>query len=88
MVMGDALPRLVLTPLAHANLSAGVATILWLLLAPACWALMGGILGAVLGALGGAGRRLLAALAAPLTWFFQVTGARGAAAFIAAPITG
>jgi hypothetical protein len=85
LVLGDALPRLLLAPLqgSQAMRSAGLATPLWLFTAIFCWAGLGGGIGLVLGLMGSTGTAVLAALARPLVGLFRVAGLERAANFFA-----
>ncbi|HTU92657.1 MAG TPA: hypothetical protein VMF69_21430 [Gemmataceae bacterium] len=58
-----------------------VWTLLWILLASACWALVGGGTGFLLSVLGQHGLHLLGAAAGPLVWLFRQCGLERAAAF-------
>ncbi len=56
----------------------------WIVTAACCWAAAGALLGGVLRVLGGFGRRLLAALALPVTSAAELTGFESAAAYFGA----
>jgi hypothetical protein len=56
-------------------------TLLWIVLASACWALVGGGTGFLLSGLGQRGLHLLRAAAGPLVWLFRQCGLERAAAF-------
>ncbi len=56
-------------------------TLLWIVLASACWALVGGGTGFLLSGLGQRGLQLLRAAAGPLAWLFRRCGLERAAAF-------
>jgi hypothetical protein len=56
-------------------------TLLWIVLASACWALVGGGTGFLLSGLGQRGLHLLGAAAGPLVWLFRQCGLERAAAF-------
>jgi hypothetical protein len=64
----DAGPRAVLAQLSPPATAPLVAQFLWVALASSCWAVGGGIVGAVLGACGNVGRRALSVLTAPVGW--------------------
>ncbi len=75
LVAGDSLPRALLRPLeGTGGLGAGMATPLWLLTALACWAVLGGALGLLLGLRGKAGSAALAWLASPLAGVLRGCG--------------
>jgi hypothetical protein len=78
LILGDELPRRVLGVLVHrdSTLSATVATVVWVVLACACWVILGVLvgLGAVL--LGRRGRLLLDGLVAPVRGLCGLFGAK------------
>jgi hypothetical protein len=77
----DALPRAVLRMLAGVlPASPWVGTPVWIVLASACWAVVGGGIGFLLGRLGRGGARFLAAAAFPLAWLCRSCGMKRAAA--------
>jgi hypothetical protein len=78
----DALPRAVLGNLsrflrASDDSRVWFSTALWLLVAIACWGLVGGIIGFVVKGAGRRGVRLLASAAAPMVWLLQICGLKG-----------
>jgi hypothetical protein len=80
----DALPRAVLKSVASFLKSADggsawVWTGLWVVVAAACWGLVGGVVGFVVKWAGRSGGRLLASAAAPMVWLLQVCGLKGLA---------
>jgi hypothetical protein len=84
LLVFDAVPGALLTrwasPTSFADAPA-VWTLLWIALASACWALVGGGAGFVLSGLGQHGLHLLSAAAGPLVWLFRQCGLERAAAF-------
>lgn len=84
LLVFDAAPRALLThwtsPTTFADAPAAW-TLLWIMLASACWALVGGGMGFVLSRLGQHGLQLLHAAAGPLVWLFRQCGLERAAAF-------
>jgi hypothetical protein len=86
----DWLPRTVWRTLAqNTGLAAGTGlvwlwTFLWIAVAANAWAVLGGMLGFVLGHAGDAGGRFLARVADSLSWTCRAFGLRRAAAFFAA----
>jgi hypothetical protein len=84
LLVFDAAPRALLThwtsPTSFADAPA-TWTLLWILLASACWALVGGGTGFLLSGLGQRGLHLLRTAAGPLVWFFQQCGLERAASF-------
>jgi len=81
MIVVDAVPRALLRGLGDVNPPAAVATGLWVFLAVLWWALLGGGLGLLFGALGRRGIALMATLTAPLSDLCRTFGLRSAAAF-------
>jgi hypothetical protein len=78
----DALPRAVLGNLSRFLRAADdskvwFSTALWLLVAIACWGLVGGIISFVVKGAGRRGVRLLASAAAPMVWLLQICGLKG-----------
>jgi hypothetical protein len=84
LLVFDAVPSTLLTrwasPTSFAH-APGIWKVLWIALASACWALLGGGAGFVLSGLGQGGLRLLSAAAEPLVWLFRQCGLERAAAF-------
>jgi hypothetical protein len=80
----DAVPAALLArlsvPPAFAS-SRAFGMLLWIVLAPLCWALLGGGAGFLLSSLGQRGLRLLSLAAEPLAWLFRQCGFERAAAF-------
>jgi hypothetical protein len=80
----DAVPAALLTRL---SVPSGLASshvlglIVWVVLAPLCWGILGGGAGFLLSGLGQRGLRLLALAAEPLAWIFRQCGFERAAAF-------
>jgi hypothetical protein len=85
LVAVDAVPRglLALITGVRGSSSAVLGTLLWLVLAVFCWAVLGAGLGAVLGVVGQRGARLLVGAAAPLAWLFRLFRLERAASFFA-----
>jgi hypothetical protein len=86
LIVLDALPRALLALLARSGgwpSSPWLWTPVWIGLAAACWAVLGGGLGFVLGGAGRRGARVLAAAAAPFAWLFRACGLSQAADFFA-----
>jgi hypothetical protein len=84
LLVFDAVPGAVLTRLAAPNAFASAPALwmpLWIALASACWAVLGGGAGFLLSGLGQRGLRLLSAAAEPLAWLFRRCGFERAAAF-------
>jgi hypothetical protein len=79
----DAVPGAILNRVASPNFEAAPALwmLVWILLAPACWAVLGGGAGFLLSGLGQRGLRLLGAAAGPLAWLFRACGFERAASF-------
>jgi hypothetical protein len=84
LLVFDAAPRALLahwtSPTSFADAPA-TWTLLWIMLASACWALVGGGTGFLLSGLGQRGLHLLRTAAGPLVWFFQQCGLERAASF-------
>ena len=84
LLVFDAAPRALLThwtsPTRFSNAPA-TWTLLWIMLASGCWALVGGGTGFLLSGLGQNGLHLLRAAAGPLVWFFRQCGLERAASF-------
>jgi hypothetical protein len=86
LLVFDAVPGAMLTrwtsgkPNAFADAPA-LWMVLWVGLASACWALVGGGAGFLLSGLGQRGVRLLGAAAGPIVWLFRQCGLERAAAF-------
>lgn len=81
VVLGDALPRWVLSLVAgRSEPGVGLATTLWVVTATLCWAAAGGVLGLMLTLLGRVGRRAMTWLASPLRGALGFVGLRKAAA--------
>jgi hypothetical protein len=84
LLMFDAVPGALLahwtSPTSFADAPARW-TLLWIVLASACWALVGGGAGLLLSRLGQRGLHLLRAAAGPLVWLFRRCGLERAAAF-------
>src|SRR5439155_2857174 len=83
--VADSLPRAVLRALSAFLRSpdGGAAwfwTAVWLLVAVACWGLIGGVVSFTVRWAGRAGGQFLAAAAAPMVWLFQICGLKGLAA--------
>ncbi len=84
LLVFDAAPRALLTHwTSPTSFSAAPATwtLLWIMLASGCWALVGGGTGFLLSGLGQSGLHLLRAAAGPLVWFFRQCGLERAASF-------
>ena len=78
----DTLPRAVLGNLSgFLKASNGGAvwfwTGIWLLIAAACWGLIGGIVGFTVKWAGRSGVRILASAASPMVWLLQICGLKG-----------
>jgi hypothetical protein len=78
----DALPRAVLANLAGFLRASNGGTVwfwtaIWLLIAGACWGLVGGIVGFTVKWAGRGGVRVLASAAAPMVWLLQICGLKG-----------
>ncbi len=84
----DSLPRLALrklTVLFHSADTGGSVllwTAVWVLVATLCWGVLGGALGFLIRLAGKPGARMLAGLAAPLVWLFQICGLKGLAGLL------
>jgi hypothetical protein len=75
VVLLDEPARLVLGTIAGgAEMSAGLATLLWLLTVCGWWVLLGALVGQILAGFGSRGLRNLARLAAPLAWLCRLCG--------------
>ncbi len=83
LLLGDALPRMLLRLFAGLSLSTVSATLLWLTLVAISYTLWGVLAGFVLVVLGPTGRRIQALLAAPLAALVRTFGAVTAAEFLA-----
>src|SRR5262249_47952698 len=62
--------------------SAWFWTAVWLLVAATCWGLVGGIVGFLMKWAGRPGGRVLASVAAPMVWLFQICGLKGLAGLL------
>jgi hypothetical protein len=80
MMIFDAVPRSIY---GGGSLGPAAATVLWVVVATACWAALGGAAGFVLAWLGRGGLRLVAAAAAPVRGTCRALGLRRAADFFA-----
>jgi hypothetical protein len=74
LVLGDTLPRWVLSALAGATLSAPAATLLWIALGVTSWIALGALGAAVLRLLGPVGQGMLRLAAAPLAGVLHALG--------------
>jgi hypothetical protein len=85
MMIIDALPRVCLGALfagaGTASASPALGTFLWILLAPMCWAVLGGGAGFLLCGIGRRGARVLAAAGFPLAQLFRLCRMERAADF-------
>jgi hypothetical protein len=84
LLVFDALPGALLTRTTSSSAFAAAPALwmlLWMALASACWALLGGGAGFLLSGLGQRGLALLARAAGPLAWLFRQCGFERAAAF-------
>jgi hypothetical protein len=79
----DGLPRALVGALGGASTAPGEWTVPWLVLAPLCWAVLGGSAGLVLCAFGEGGARLLAGCTAPLVGVCRLLGLGRLADFFA-----
>jgi hypothetical protein len=57
-------------------------TPVWIAMASACWMIIGGFAGFIMGRMGSRGARYLAIIAAPISWLLRSCGLRRAAAFL------
>jgi hypothetical protein len=84
LVLGDALPRAVLSGLLGSReVVPAIATPLWLVTAAIFWLIQGAVLGLVLSLLGSAGAACLAFLGSPLAWLLGLFGLGKLADFFA-----
>jgi hypothetical protein len=74
----DGAPRLIASKLASAGMSAGVATLLWLILVLGWWVALGAAAGVLLPMMGKRGRQAQSLFALPLMWTVERLGFRGA----------
>jgi hypothetical protein len=84
LLVFDALPGALLsrwTAAATFATAPSLWMIVWIALASACWALLGGGAGFLLSGLGKRGLRLLGTIAGPFAWMFRLCGLERAAAF-------
>jgi hypothetical protein len=84
LLVFDAAPGALLTHWTspkHFAEAPAVWTLIWIALASACWAIVGGGAGFLLSSLGQRGLHLLRASAGPLVWLFRQCGLERAAAF-------
>jgi hypothetical protein len=85
LILVDDLPRALLPHAATGRWASSpwLCTPLWVLLAAACWGVLGGGLGLVLSALGRTGVRVLSVLTSPFARAFRLFGLQQAAQFFA-----
>ncbi len=84
LLVFDAVPGALLARLTQPSTFAGAPWLwmaIWIVLASACWAVLGGGAGFLLSGLGQRGLRLLGAAAEPLAWLFRRCGFERLAAF-------
>jgi hypothetical protein len=84
LLVFDAVPGALLSRMARPNAfaaSPGFWMLVWIALASACWAILGGGAGFLLSGLGQRGLRLLSVAAGPAVWFFRQCGFERAASF-------